>query len=325
VDGTHISESQLLRELHALGGNAAFVSTFDRDVASSATQGQAPQQPVFTTDTAEPSFTSGFAANVLSGEVQAAVVHAADVRLHIEPSAAQIAAAKTAVAAEVSSDPAVFGLFQPWFQHTLEVRFAETAELGQRLAGNPALVQAFYRDNPQYFITAECVSQILVGSEDEARSLRGQIAGGAKFADLAKKYSTDTASASKGGSMGCTGLGTFAVPTFSYAASTLPVGQLSQPIHSQFGWHLIEVNSRQLQALDAQTQTGLTNTLKQDPYFTVLAGVPVTINPTYGTWDALQLAVTPPVPPGPNSGALTPTTAAGAVPLTPSGGSSSSP
>jgi hypothetical protein len=154
--------------------------------------------------------------------------------------------------------------------------------------------------------------------------LRGQIERGAKFATLARKYSTDHTSAAQGGSIGCNGLGNFAVTPFAEAADTLPVGQVSQPVHSQFGWHLIVVNSRQEQKLDTQTRSGLTTTLEQQPYFVFLAGAPVTINPAYGTWDTLQLSVTPPVPPAPGSGAITPTTVAG-LPVTPSGSSTGSP
>jgi len=325
VQGTHISQSQLLRELTAFGANKSFVSEWNRDIQQSTAQGQAVRQPVFTTDAAEPSYTADFSAFVLGGEVNAAAIHAADVRFHIEPTAGEISAAKTAASNEFGTDPAVFNLFKPWFQHMFEVRVAEQAELGQKLASDSALIRTFYQQNPQYFITAECVSQILVGTEGEAKSLRAQIERGATFATLAKEHSIDATSAAQGGSIGCNGLGNFAVTPFAEAADTLPVGQVSQPVHSQFGWHLIEVNSRQVQKLDAQTLSGLTTTLEQQPYFVFLAGSPVTINPAYGTWDTLQLSVTPPVPPGPNSGDLSPTTTAAPASLVPSGGSSSSP
>jgi hypothetical protein len=326
VDGTHISESQLLRELNAFGDNSSFVNLWSKNIQQSTAQGQAVHQPVFATDAAEPTFTADFAAFVLGDEVNALAIHAADVRLHIEPPANVITSTPNVQAAEAAfgTDPAVFKLFNPWFRHMFEVRTAEAANLGNQLAKDPALVKSFYIDNPQYFITAECVSQILVGTEGEALSLRGKIERGSKFATLAKKYSTDAASAAKGGSIGCNGLGNFAVTSFAEVADTVQVGQVSEPVHSQFGWHLILVTSRQLQKYDTQTQTGLTTTLQQQPYFVFLAGAPVTINPAYGSWDPLQLTVTPPVAPGPGSGAITPTTVAGDLPLTPSGGSSGS-
>jgi hypothetical protein len=330
VDGTHISQSQLLRELHAFGSNKSFVSDWSKGIAQSTAQGQTAHQPVFATDSAEPTFTSDFSAFVLGDEVNAAAVHAADVRLHIEPDPKTVTAQPnvTAAAAEFGAAPegqAVFNLFSRWFQHMFEVRVAEQANLGNKLASDPALVRTFYDNNPQYFITAECVSHILLASEGEASSVRGQIVGGLSFAAAAKKYSTDAATASKGGSIGCNGLGTYAVAPFAEAADTLPVGRLSQPIHTQFGWHLIEVNSRQLQPFDTQTQSGLTTSLQQQPYYVFLAGTPVTINPAYGSWDTLQLSVIPPVPPGPGSGALVPTTVPAGAPLTPSGGASNAP
>jgi peptidyl-prolyl cis-trans isomerase C len=85
---------------------------------------------------------------------------------------------------------------------------------------------------------------ILVDSEAEAKKIITQLKGGADFAALAKQYSKDPAGAQQGGDLGFFKKGEM-VPEFADAAFTLQPGQVSQqPIHSQFGWHVILVVER---------------------------------------------------------------------------------
>ncbi|MFL5608087.1 MAG: peptidyl-prolyl cis-trans isomerase [Gemmatimonadaceae bacterium] len=74
-------------------------------------------------------------------------------------------------------------------------------------------------------------------------ALRAEIAGGAKFEDVAKRESADSASAVNGGDLGKGPKGRF-VPQFDNAAFALKPGELSQPVATQFGYHLIRVDSR---------------------------------------------------------------------------------
>lgn len=89
----------------------------------------------------------------------------------------------------------------------------------------------------------------LVSAADSAavrariEALRAEIAGGAKFEDVAKRESSDSSSAANGGDLGKGGRGRF-VPAFENAAYALQPGQLSQPVLSPFGYHLIRVDSR---------------------------------------------------------------------------------
>lgn len=84
---------------------------------------------------------------------------------------------------------------------------------------------------------------ILVNSETEAQDLKKQIEGGADFADLAKKHS-QCPSGKAGGSLGEFGQGDM-VPEFdSVVFGDLPVGQVSEPVKTQFGYHLLEVQKR---------------------------------------------------------------------------------
>jgi peptidyl-prolyl cis-trans isomerase D len=75
----------------------------------------------------------------------------------------------------------------------------------------------------------------------KAEALRSQLQGGASFADVAKRESADSGSAEKGGSLGRVGRGQF-VKAFEDAAYALKPGELSQPVLTPFGFHIIKVD-----------------------------------------------------------------------------------
>ena len=77
----------------------------------------------------------------------------------------------------------------------------------------------------------------------KAEALRTEIAKGAKFEDVARRESTDTLSATQGGALG-TQLRTGFAPAFAAALATLKVGELSAPLLTPFGYHIIRVDAR---------------------------------------------------------------------------------
>jgi peptidyl-prolyl cis-trans isomerase C len=83
---------------------------------------------------------------------------------------------------------------------------------------------------------------ILVETEDEAKAIEAELKKGADFAELAKKKSKDPGAADGGD------LGFFTkdqmVPEFSTVAFTLEPGKISDPVKSQFGWHVIKVEEK---------------------------------------------------------------------------------
>ena len=85
-------------------------------------------------------------------------------------------------------------------------------------------------------------SHILVKTEDEAWALKTKLTEGANFSDMAMKYSM-CPSKEKGGDLGYFGRGQM-VPEFEYAAYSTPVGQVSDPVKTRFGWHLIKVTRK---------------------------------------------------------------------------------
>lgn len=82
---------------------------------------------------------------------------------------------------------------------------------------------------------------ILVDSEEKAKELKGQIDGGADFAELAKSNSTDTGSAVNGGDLGWFGVGMMVKP-FEDAVIAAAPGTVVGPVQTDFGWHLIKLN-----------------------------------------------------------------------------------
>lgn len=86
-------------------------------------------------------------------------------------------------------------------------------------------------------------------ARERIERLRGEIAGGAKFEDVAKRESTDSVSGAQGGVLGRGGRGRF-TPKFEEAAYALKVGELSPPVLTPFGWHIIRIDDRKGDTLD---------------------------------------------------------------------------
>lgn len=84
---------------------------------------------------------------------------------------------------------------------------------------------------------------ILVASEDEAKKIAEQLKKGGDFEKLAKEKSTDTGSGANGGDIGWFTKDKM-VPEFADAAFKLKKGEVSSPVKSQFGWHIIRLDDR---------------------------------------------------------------------------------
>ena len=87
---------------------------------------------------------------------------------------------------------------------------------------------------------------ILVDTEEEAKEVKAQLEGGADFAKLATEKSKDKNA--EGGSLGFFSRGQMLKP-FEDAAFALDVGEISEPVKTSFGWHIIEVQEKRNQEL----------------------------------------------------------------------------
>jgi len=81
-------------------------------------------------------------------------------------------------------------------------------------------------------------SHILLKTESEARDVLKKLKSGSNFDELAKQYSTDKSSASKGGSLGAFKRGDF-LPAFENAALALQIGEISGVVKTPLGYHII--------------------------------------------------------------------------------------
>ncbi len=101
-------------------------------------------------------------------------------------------------------------------------------------------VKKYYEENYKPEIKAR---HILVADEAKAKEIKAKLDAGEDFAKLAKENSTDTQSAQQGGDLGWFGAGKM-VPPFEEAAYALKVNEISQPVQSDFGYHIIQVTEK---------------------------------------------------------------------------------
>ena len=123
----------------------------------------------------------------------------------------------------------------------------------KKVTVSDADIKAYYDKNPtQYQQPASReVRHILVKTEAQAQKLHDQIQSGADFAALAKKYTQDQASKADGGKF--TAFKGRTVEPFDEFVFSAKTGELSDPIKTEFGWHIIEV----LSAIKPATTTPL--------------------------------------------------------------------
>jgi foldase protein PrsA len=106
-------------------------------------------------------------------------------------------------------------------------------------------LQTYFDENKDSFGEAEQVkaSHILVADEATANEIKQKLADGADFAELAKEYSTDEGTMENGGELGFFAKGTM-VTEFDDVAFTLPVNEISDPVKTDYGYHIIKVEEK---------------------------------------------------------------------------------
>ena len=134
----------------------------------------------------------------------------------------------------------IYDTFPSWFQDELVERWTKVAVLENAVVNNPD-------QSLQAAVATQCpsgryVSHILVDTEVEANAIKQALDQGGDFATIAKTNSKD-ASAKDGGKLGCIDGQNFVEP-FATVAKTQPIGVVSDPVQTQFGYHLILVGDQ---------------------------------------------------------------------------------
>ena len=130
-----------------------------------------------------------------------------------------------------------------------------------------------------------CAAHILVDTEAEADDVVEQLASGAEFSELAAEVSVDAGSAPNGGNLGCFTLERFQaqfIPEFVDAALAADIGVPTDPVESQFGWHVIELLPTD--RIGDQDAFILRLGTFEDRY-------DIVIDPRFGQWDADSIIV----------------------------------
>lgn len=134
------------------------------------------------------------------------------------------------------------------------------ADLGVSEADFRYLVESqLYREKLKDVLTADVqpvqdqvwARHILVATKEEAQDAIARLDAGELFPTLAAGLSTDTGSAANGGDLGWFGVGMM-VPEFEKVAFNLSIGEISDPVQSQFGWHVIQVLGHEERGLSAE-------------------------------------------------------------------------
>jgi parvulin-like peptidyl-prolyl isomerase len=173
--------------------------------------------------------------------------------------------------------------------------YAAQLLVGERVIGQlsdevvpptPEEAQELFNEDPQSW-TLVCAAHILVETEEEAAAIQARLDDGEDFAALATELSTDPGSGPNGGDLGCsTPVGY--VDEFAEATMTSVLGEIAGPVQTQFGFHLIRVDSR-TEATTEELSQALTEIRLADVvdgwYLGAVTDADVTIAEEYGTWE----------------------------------------
>ena len=150
-----------------------------------------------------------------------------------------------------------------------------------------------------------------------AQQLIAQLQGGANFAALARQYSSDSSTRAAGGDMGWQDPGRL-LPEFETAALALQPGQVSpQPVHTQFGYYVVELLGKGRSEADAAASINaqLATTARQQAFSSFLQQIMtpslIQINPAFGQFDPSTLTVVPAPGSEPSPAPTSPAGAAG--------------
>lgn len=283
VNGNRIETKDLDRELNAIASNKAYLKALEE--ASVPVQGEG-----------KGTFDSAFVARVLTRRIYLELVHQEMVKRNLAPSKDDLTEARKELVQSIGNLETL-AAFADGYENEIVRTTAEVNVLRDELGkidDSPAGVKRFYDAHPELFETV-CASHILVAEKAEADAIAKQLATAkdkkAAFAKLAAEKSTDPGSKEKGGDLGCATPSGY-VPTFREAVRTQPIGVIGKPVQTQFGYHVVRVDSRTpppplaaIQEQVASEQAKASQSGFDDFLSTASAEAKIEVNPKYGRVD----------------------------------------
>ena len=126
----------------------------------------------------------------------------------------------------------------------LMIRALVQDEIGNKVKVEEKEVEEYFKAHPDEF-SGDTVHlrHIVLQNEDEAKDIKARLAKNESFDDLAKKYSQDSATAAKGGDLGFLSREQV-LPEFARVAFSLKPGEVSDPVKTPFGFHVIKLIER---------------------------------------------------------------------------------
>ena len=146
--------------------------------------------------------------------------------------------------------------------------------------------QATIDENPVEF-TEVCASHILVETEDEAEAVLERLDAGEDFAVVATEVSIDTGTGPNGGSLDCSPAFRY-VPEFAEAAVAAPIGEVTEPVETEFGYHIIVVESRTVatpEEAQVLMEEQMVSAAASEWLLEAITTADVTVEAAYGTWE----------------------------------------
>lgn len=261
------------------------------------------------------SFDAAFVANLLQVRIYVALVEDELERRGVPIGDAELQASRAQVEQQFGGPEAAAQLPADFVDAQVRQN-AVVSALGSELVGGDA--ESRYEEDPSQFDEV-CLSHIFVNGQEappeqaEARAndLAAQLAAGTSFEQLASEQSDDPTAAAEQGSLGCGGRGRF-IPEFEEAAFQLEVGEISDPVQTPVGFHIIRIESRTEQTFE-EARDDILASLQSEVQPAIgaflveaSADADIEVNPRFGTWvveDGAPGRVRPPEGPAEAPGA----------------------
>lgn len=281
VNGITLSKAGLDNELNAIRDNTKYLKALEQSKVSVKGKGDG-------------TFDAAFVARVLTRRIYLELIHEEVVKRKLKLTPADLKAARAQLLTSIG-DPSVLDAFPKDYKAEIQRTTAEVTKLQEAFANaSDANLLKYYNDHLDTFEKA-CAAHILVETKAEANAIEKQLAKAADaratFAEIAKAKSKDPGSGANGGDLGCASPSGY-VAEFKAAVLKQKVGVIGDPVKTQYGYHIIRVDSREaappFEQVKEQVKTAVTDG-QQGPFNEFLTSASskakVEVNPRYGSYD----------------------------------------